>query len=205
MQRANYLADLERDYDRTATVVGRHRKRRFFESSQVVELLTIEDFPTSLEIRDNEFVTVLEIGSGQNRRETLTLTIENVVQIEQESLSELDAGLKIGAGIVKELNARAHDSLKKRVEIRNQTHEEHTLEESSKLSGTDEKAGVVHRRIEMAPLYVRRRALIRVTCECCEQRRVFALNVRQWSGRYRRRQIDIYRDGTQKSYDLGDR
>ena len=204
-QRAHYLADAEHDFDRTAVFIGRYRRQLFPIPGQAVELLTVEDLSAESEARAADYVTVFEIGSGRSNRRLGTVVVEHEVQIERESQEELESVLKLGGGPVKDLSARVRDSVKERSQVRSTARTESTLEETVALSEADEQAGVIHRRIEMAPTFVRRRALMRITCECCGERRVVALNLRQWSGRYHQRQIDTYRDKSVKTYDLGDR
>lgn len=204
-QRAQYLAEAERDHDRSAAFVGRYRGQLWPIPGQVVELLTIEDLTGAPEAREDDYVTVYEIGSGQSLRRVGTVVVEQEVQIERESQEDLESALKLGSGPVKELSTRVRASIKERSVVHNRARTENTLEETAALSEADEQAGVVHRRIEMAPTFVRRRALMRITCECCGERRIVTLNLRQWSGRYHRRQIDTYRDKAVETYDLGDR
>jgi ActR/RegA family two-component response regulator len=204
-ERDKYLAEAELDYDRTAQQIGRYRGSRFARPGQLIELLTIEDLSTRAEVHDDDYQTFFEIGSGETRRSTRTVSVAEEVLIEQESLDELEAGLRLGPAAARALSLRVRESLTRRNQLRSGKSVGESLEETARLSRADEVAQVIHRRLEIAPAFVRRRAVLRVTCECCGERRVFALNIRQWSGRHHVRQLDTFRDGRTETYDLGQR
>ena len=133
---------------------------------------------------------VYEIGSGQTRRQLRKVFVEHEVQIERASEAELESALKLGSGPVGEVSAKVRALIRERTQVRSYARTERTLEETAALSKADDEAGVIHRRIEMAPTFLRRRALLRITCECCGEIRIVPVNMRQWTGRYRQKQID---------------
>ncbi len=202
-QRANYYLDIEREHDRSAIAIGRYRKSRFARASQLIELLAVEDLPESPLIPEGDYFTVLEIGAGRTRRIVDVQAIENYVQVTRESMVELQAQVGLGLAQANKLSSRLRDSLREQSQSVRYSRAESTLEEQVALSDADNQAGVIHRRIDMAPLYRGRRVLLRVSCDCCGGRRIFSVNVKSWSGRYHRRQIDTYRDATRVTYDLG--
>ena len=205
-QRANYLAEAEHDYDKNAVPIAVYPKRRLLKhaSKQVIELLGIEDISANPEADDDDYLIVSEVSSGQEYRKINRIVVRDEILTERENLTEVEARLGI-KGSAAEVESRLKDSIRQRTESRTATENEHASEETITLADADLRAGVIHRRIEEAPLYLRQRALLRVRCECCGDRKVVSVNLRHWVGRYHRRQIDLYRDETRKEYDLGER
>lgn len=205
LERSKYLAEAELDYDRSAQKIGRFRQPLFSRPGQVVELLTVEDLTSRPEVQNRDYELIFEIGSGQTRHKISSSTLEEEVIFERESQEEFESGIKLSAPALKELSLRLRNSLKNRNQLRSRAVTSESLEETAQLSKADEQAQVIHRRLERAPAFVRRRVVLRVTCECCGERRILTLHVRQWSGRYHVRQLDTYRDGRTEVYDLGER
>ncbi|MFI5890390.1 response regulator [Actinoplanes sp. NPDC051513] len=207
-QRIMYLDEAEREYERNARFVGRYVRRRrsiFSSPGQVVELLGIEPDNPSPECLDEDYAIVSDIEAGKTLRHVTTVVAENEVSLEQESIAQLESRLGLSGSVVKEVSARLSDSLRERDNSRQLNRTEQAGEESVSLSEADLAQGVVHRRVEVAPLYYRRQAILRVTCECCNERRVMSINLRQSTGSYSRRMVDTYRDQSVKTYDLGAR
>jgi ActR/RegA family two-component response regulator len=205
-QRIMYLDEAEREYERNARLVGRYVRRRrslFSSPGQVVELLGIEPGDSRAACLEEDYTIVSEIESGTSRRRVNTVVVENEVSLEQESIAQLESRLGLSGSVVKEVSAHLSDSLKERDNSRQLNRTEQADEESVSLSQADLDNGVVHRRVEIAPLYYRRQAILRITCECCCERRVMSINLRQPTGTYSRRMVDTYRDQSTKTYDLG--
>ena len=78
--------------------------------------------------------------------------------------------------------------------IRYENVEEETFELPVPAAETDPRA----REILRAPVYRRMRAIIRISCECCNAYRPH-FDVRVFTGRYHTRHVDYLGDGTAKA------
>lgn len=195
--------------------IGEHRSRLRTRRPRVtMDLLAFEDSPgTPKEVwLESDLSVAVRLEGGQTKRISRSRISESELIREDESkvtksrTSSASGGLSLTtpmkANVGSQLQSKLESSLRERAQerrlIRYENVEEETFELPVPAAETDPRA----REILRAPVYRRMRAIIRISCECCNADKYDILNVRVFTGRYHTRHVDYLGDGTAKVVDF---
>lgn len=204
--RLAYLVAIEREALPKASRVGVYRPRTILRGAPVeFDLLLEETVSREPEAADSDFVAVVRVDRGQRLTTTDSSVVVQEIQIEQESTDELVSSGLVKAAVLGELSSSLAVTLRERRSAigRFQDQVTHTQENTYELSEADVADDIVAFEIQRAPLVCRKRAVIRITCRCCDLSNVVTIGFREWSGEYARRRVEYRRESGPRTIDLG--
>lgn len=200
---SEYLGDLARrvaDTPPAKEVV----KRRFAARGRTVKYEVLAVRRSTFEARDeivldDRYVPILKLNVGQTKETHAEAGHTTEVIIEGESSTKLSLGATAEVRALAKLESAVESVVRIREERRDKTNvtvgerEIYTLPPDQ---GKGEGRSIRARHIERAPVYVRERAVIRITCGCCGISRVEPVNVLVPTGAFRERHHDFFSDNT---------
>jgi CheY-like chemotaxis protein len=196
-----YLTDIARDQAGQPIRLGLHRNRftRLRPPSVTFDLIGIQEVSSAQPALERDYVTGRRLDApGKYKFEEAN---EKEVEIEREQSYELDTGSSTRASLMFELTASLSLALREQYrETRRQLAKDSTTVELELPTGE----GIEAKTYERARLYRRRRAVVRLNCECCDRPEILTFDFREWTGRYHNRRRDTLSDGTTKPVDLGE-
>lgn len=195
-----YLTDLARDHARRPVALGSYRERfsRLHPPSVTFELIGVEDVSSTPQAREADYKTARRLD--RPGKYTFVETDEAEIVIEDEHSHEVGIHLSIKAAVYAELTASVDNVLRDQHHETMRRHVSDSTKSELELSA-DQAVAQTYQR---ARLYLRRRAIVRLSCECCGRPEIVILEFHEWTGRYQHRRLDALADGTKKWVDLGE-
>jgi DNA-binding NarL/FixJ family response regulator len=209
------LADIANRQYAKPERIGEHRPRLTARRPRVtVDLLAFEDSPGSpKEVwLESDLSVAVRLEGGQTKRISRSRITESEIIREDESTvtksrtASATGGLALTtpmkANVGSQLQSKLESSLRERAQERNLTRYENVEEETFELPIPATEADPRAREILRAPIYRRMRAIVRISCGCCNTDKYEILNVRAFTGRYHTRHVDHLGDGNAKVVDF---
>jgi CheY-like chemotaxis protein len=208
------LADIASRQYASPQRIGEYRPGLMARPRVTVDVLAFEDSPGSpKEVwLESDLSVAVRLESGQTKRISRSRISESELIREDESkvTRSRSAGVSAGLSLTTPIKANVGSQLQSKLEsvlreraqerqlIRFENVEEEVFELPLPASADDPRA----REIARAPIYRRMRAIIRISCECCNADKYEILNVKVFTGRYHTRHVDQLGDGTSKVVDF---
>lgn len=190
-----------------AQKLGEHRYGFSWRGPTVTfELLGFDDSKESDErfTLADSWRTVAKVNAGETATVSVKRTVEEEVVVEREELAKATTGLSLRLQVLGELSQQIEASIKNRSSARRKLGEEVSVSKTYMLEPpTDGGRAVRARDFQVAPLYQRKRAVIRVSCECCGATPLVKIPVLSWTGRFKTQQVDYYDDNTSQVFATG--
>lgn len=201
--RAEYLEDLAHQDTSAILASWEVRSGGLFGGRVRFELIAIEDV-SGEEAYEEDYREILLLTPA---RTTMTYSTKDSSEreIRQEDEVKKDLALRIAVkpAVFGELDNHLSNELSRRNAIRISRRNETDQQITFSLTKKDVDDGIVACSIRQAPLYIRRRAILRATCSCCGVQSTTGFIFPQWTGRYDRRRIDRFADGRTREIPLG--
>ncbi len=148
--------------------------------------------------------TVAKVNAGETTTVSVKHTVEEEVVVEREELAKAATGLSLRLQVLGQLSQQIETSVKDRSSARRKVGAEVHLSKTYALEGPAKGRRVVRARdFQVAPVYQRKRAVIRVICGCCGMAPLVRIPVLSWSGRFATQQVDYYDDNTSQAFRTG--
>jgi ActR/RegA family two-component response regulator len=203
--RMEYLAEAASQRAQNAELIGQYRARVFSgDRSVTFHLLDVETVSATPEIRPADYETVVQVDRGELTRQKVAISFTQFVLVEAESAQVLSAQSVLKLPAFTQLTGKLQSSLQAKYQNTYQYQIQQANEIERALTKEDLREGIVGYVIQRAPYYLRNRAVVRVTCQCCGLTDIVMLPFRWWDGRFHRRRIEYLRDNTNRAIDLGD-
>lgn len=124
--------------------------------------------------------------------------IERQVIVEEEETAKVSASAGLSTHFAGELKSAIESTTSLRRSAR-YTERINQLKERKLYLDPADRAndGVRARAYEAAQVYVRKRAVIRISCECCNNRQIVSIAVKAWTGELETRQVDYREEGAE--------
>lgn len=215
---AHYLAEVANNTYRSAELLKVIRTGFSFRGSKVTfDLMEVKDAPgvDQTIALENEFRTFVQLAAGQTKQSTYTETreLEIVVEYERQVKATLgaqtdaktSASTPIKFELSSQLKSAIESSLKEKYNVRARATAQREISDTYVVPAETPGVSpyVTSRQLQRAPVYERKRVLVRTTCDCCGCQQYDSFNVLIPTGDFRTRQIDFMSDNTSRTIVTG--
>lgn len=169
----------------------------------------IDFFLISIEIIDNEYIypdswkTIVAINAGEKIRHTERFEISSTVKFDIESEANLKMTLDLDYKSLVKLKTKLETNIKEKIKrsLSIEEKKQYEIEKEYSLPNEETNPNILHvisRQYQFAPVFLKIRLFIRVTCDTVGISQVFSMDVTKETNIRATRQIDYLSDNSKK-------